>query len=476
MDVLKQLFEEHFHTPVEAVQPLQGQLGGSGRKIFRLASEKHTAVGILYDVREENAAFLEFSRHFRQHGLPVPEIYAEDLSHGAYLEEDLGDTTLFEFLSKHRKGENIAPEAVEVYRKVVAVLPRFQVEAGRDLNYKVCYPRASFDRQSIAWDLNYFKYYFLKLAGIAFNEQALEDDFGRLTKFLLSAGHDYFLYRDFQSRNVMLRDGQPFFLDYQGGRRGALQYDIASLLYDAKADLPPELRQELLEHYLDRLAGFIALERDAFMQHYYAYVYVRIMQALGAYGFRGFYEGKVHFLQSVPYALNNLRWLLRQVKLPIGLPALMDAFGRMVDSKRLQSRVSESENLTVRIFSFSFHRGGVPKDESGHGGGFVFDARSLPNPGREERFKALTGKDAPVSEYLDQQESVHQFLASAQALVDASVSDYQGRGFKSLMVSFGCTGGQHRSVYLAERLAEHLRSRNSVEVALRHLELENPDK
>jgi len=344
------------------------------------------------------------------------------------------------------------------------------------LNYKVCYPRASFDRQSIAWDLNYFKYYFLKLAGIPFNEQALEDDFSRLTKFLLSAGHDYFLYRDFQSRNVMLRDGQPFFLDYQGGRRGALQYDIASLLYDAKADLPPELRQELLDHYLERLAGFIALERGAFMHHYYAYVYARIMQALGAYGFRGFYEGKVHFLQSVPYALNNLRWLLRQVKLPIALPALMDAFGRMVDSKRLQSRVSESENLTVRVFSFSFHRGGVPKDESGHGGGFVFDARSLPNPGREERFKTLTGKDAAVIDYLHQQESVRQFLASAQSLVDASVRDYQSRGFKSLMVSFGCTGGQHRSVYLAEQLAEHLRGRNGVEVAVRHLELENPDK
>jgi aminoglycoside/choline kinase family phosphotransferase len=476
MDVLKQLFEQHFHSPAERVQPLQGQLGGSGRKIVRLAGEKLSAIGILYDVREENVAFLEFSRHFRRHGLPVPEIYAEDLSHGAYLEEDLGDTTLFEFLSKNRAGENIAPQAVEAYRKVVAVLPRFQVEAGRDLNYKVCYPRASFDRQSIAWDLNYFKYYFLKLAGIAFNEQALEDDFGRLTKFLLSAGHDYFLYRDFQSRNVMWRDGQPFFLDYQGGRRGALQYDIASLLYDAKADLPPELRQELLDHYLDRLAGFIQLERDAFMQHYYAYVYVRIMQALGAYGFRGFYEGKVHFLQSVPYALNNLRWLLRQARLPIALPALTDAFGRMVDSKRLQSRVSESENLTVRVFSFSFHRGGVPKDESGHGGGFVFDARSLPNPGREERFKTLTGKDAPVSDYLNQQESVHQFLASARSLVDASVGDYQRRGFKSLMVSFGCTGGQHRSVYLAEQLAEHLRGRNGVEVAVRHLELENPDK
>ena len=175
-------------------------------------------------MREENVAFLEFSRHFRRHGLPVPEIYAEDLSHGAYLEEDLGDTTLFEFLSQHRTGENIAPEVVEAYRKVVAMLPRFQVEAGRDLNYKVCYPRASFDRQSIAWDLNYFKYYFLRLAGIPFSEQALEDDFSRLTKFLLSAGRDYFLYRDFQSRNIMLRDGQSIFSRLSGWaqRRAAI--------------------------------------------------------------------------------------------------------------------------------------------------------------------------------------------------------------------------------------------------------------
>src|SRR5271157_58075 len=250
MEVLKKLFERHFRAPVVRVEPVQGQLGGSGRKIVRLSGGEKSAIGILYDVREENLAFLEFSRHFRRHGLPVPEIYAEDLNQGAYLEEDLGDTTLFEFLSGHRNvddgsGAAIAPEAVAAYRKVVAVLPRFQVEAGRDLNYKVCYPRSSFDRQSIAWDLNYFKYYFLRLAGIPFNEQALEDDFSRLTKFLLSANRDYFLYRDFQSRNIMLREVQgnvqPFFLDYQGGRKGALQYDIASLLYDAKADLPSDL-------------------------------------------------------------------------------------------------------------------------------------------------------------------------------------------------------------------------------------------
>jgi aminoglycoside/choline kinase family phosphotransferase len=463
-------------VPPQQVEPLPGQLGGSSRNILRLAAGKQTAIGILYDVHEENVAFLEFSRHFRRHGLPVPQIYAEALSHGAYLEEDLGDTTLFEFLSEHRAEDDIAAPAVEAYRKVVATLPRFQVEAGRDLNYKVCYPRASFDRQSITWDLNYFKYYFLRLAGVPFNEQALEDDFGHFTQFLLGAPRDYFLYRDFQSRNVMLRDGEPFFLDYQGGRRGALQYDIASLLYDAKADLPPALRQQLLDDYLNRLAGFLELNREAFMHYYYAYVYVRSMQALGAYGFRGYYERKTHFLQSVPYALKNLHWLVEHVELPIKLPALMDAFKNMVARKEWQSPAAAADKVQVRIFSFSFHRGGPPEDQTGHGGGFVFDARSLPNPGREERFKPLTGKDTPVIEYLNQQESVHQYLASVSSLVDASVNNYQSRGFKNLMVAFGCTGGQHRSVFLAEQLAQRLRDRNGVNVILRHLALEKMGK
>src|SRR6266700_3088849 len=425
MDVLKKLFEEHFHSPPVRMQPLQGELGGSGRKIVRLASEKASAIGILYGVREENAAFLEFSKHFRRHGLPVPEIYAEDLDHGAYLEEDLGDTKLFEFLSANRAGENIAARVIEAYRKVVGVLPRLQLEVGRSVNYNVCYPRSSFDHQSITWDLNYFKYYFLRLAAVPFSEQALEDDFGRLTQFLLSADHDYFLYRNFQSRNVMLR--------------------------------------------------------DAFMNYYYAFVYVRLMQALGAYGFRGFYEQRTHFLQSVPYALKSLRWLLEHVELPIALPALMGAFKGMVNSEKLRTLPSEAElvcpaeNLNVRVFSFSFHRG-LPKDETGHGGGFVFDSRSLPNPGREERFQPFTGKDAPVIDYLSRQENVHQFLAGAISLVDASLTNYQSRGFKNLMVSFGCTGGQHRSVYLAEELAKHLRARNGINVVIRHIELEKLGK
>jgi aminoglycoside/choline kinase family phosphotransferase len=474
MDVLEQLFEQHFGSRATKVQPVQGGLGGSVRVIVRLANSEHSAIGIQNDVAEENAAFLAFTRHFRNHGLPVPEIHIVDEAHGAYLEEDLGDTTLFQFLSQNRSGTEIAPEVVAAYRKVVETLPRFQVEAARDFDYSVCYPRESFDRQSISWDLNYFKYYFLKLSGVPFHEQALEEDFEKLTDLLLSTDTNYFLYRDFQSRNIMLRDGNPFFLDYQGGRRGALQYDIASLLFDAKAELPPEVRAQLLDDYLDALAQHIALDRNEFLRTYYAYVYVRIMQALGAYGFRGFYERKAHFLQSVPYALRNLRWLMHNVKLPVELPALMSAFANMIGSEKLQqiiTPVMKTEGLTVTITSFSFHRGPV-QDDSGNGGGFVFDARSLPNPGREERFNRLCGRDEAVIEYLQVESAVHEYFAHAMSLVDASVREYQRRGFTHLMVSFGCTGGQHRSVYLAEQTAKHLASRDGLHVVLRHREEE----
>ncbi len=337
MDDLRTLFEQKFGSSVTRIDPVEGDLGGSARKIVRLAAEGVSAIGVCYDVREENVAFLEFSKHFRSHGLPVPEIYAEDLEKNVYLEEDLGDTTLYELLSKNRTGEGPASEVIDVYRLVTEVLPRFQVEASRDLDYGVCYPRDSFDRQSIAWDLNYFKYHYLKLAGIGFDEQGLEDDFNRLTDFLLEVDRDYFLYRDFQSRNIMIRDGNPFFVDYQGGRKGALQYDIASLLYDAKADLSSTLRGQLLDCYLDALSGFIELDRAAFMRHYYAYVYVRIMQALGAYGFRGFFERKSLFLESVPYALKNVRWLLENVELPVQMPALTETFERMSTSEKLNS-------------------------------------------------------------------------------------------------------------------------------------------
>jgi aminoglycoside/choline kinase family phosphotransferase len=481
IEALKKLFEHHFGVAALRVEPVQGGLGGSGRTIVRMSNDAVTAIGIAHNVREENAAFVGFSRHFRACGVAVPEIYAADLRRGIYLEQYLGDTTLFQFLGAHRRGDSIAPEVVEAYRKAVEALPRIQVEAGRGLNYRLCYPRASFDRQSIAWDLNYFKYYFLRLSGVGFHEQALEEDFCRLTKFLLEADCGYFLYRDFQSRNIMLWGGQPYFLDYQGGRRGALQYDIASLLFDSKADLPPELRWQLLDHYLDALSGFMEVERERFLHHYYAYVYIRLMQALGAYGFRGYYERKAHFLASIPFALKNVRWLLKNVTLPVELPALMDVFAAMAaddaEEQKQSADVGSAEQtaageLTVVVSSFSFHRGPVV-DESGNGGGFVFDARSLPNPGRDPRFKRLNGRDTEVVEYLKGQPGVQQFLDGALALVDSSVNEYKRRGFQHLMVSFGCTGGQHRSVFLAEQAAKRLGGRSGVRVVLRHREQES---
>ena len=474
MDILARLFEQHFGSAPTSIHAVQGGgLGGSARIITRLANDTDSAIGILNENVKENTAFLEFSKHFRQHGLAVPEIYRVHDSRTAYLEQDLGNTTLFHLLAQHRSGAEIAPEAVAAYRQVVEVLPRFQVVAGRDLDYSVCYPRPSFDRRSIAWDLNYFKYYFLKLSEVPFHEEALEEDFDKLSDYLLSARRDYFLYRDFQSRNIMLHDGQPWFLDYQGGRHGALQYDIASLLFDAKAELPPALREKLLNHYLDALAEYIPIEREDFREHYYPYVYIRIMQALGAYGYRGFFERKRHFLQSVPHALQNIRWLLHNVTLPIELPALMEAFSAMIGSEKLQSlAITGKKELTVVVTSFSFHRGPV-QDESGNGGGFVFDARSLPNPGREAQFKKLSGRDAEVIEYLESEETVSQFLESALNMVTASVRAYKKRRFTHLMVSYGCTGGQHRSVYLAEQTAKRLGANEGLKVILRHREEES---
>lgn len=448
------------------------QAHGSERKYYRIfGSGGRTAIAAHNADRRENIAFVTFSRHFRKAGLPVPEIYAEDLDNGLYLEEDLGDTTLFSLLSDIREKDGFSSEITRLYEKVVSWLPQFQVAAARDLNYSVCYPRARFDRQSMMWDLNYFKYYFLKLAKIPFDEQHLEDDFQRFTDFLLEADSDFFLYRDFQSRNVMIRDGQPYFIDYQGGRKGALQYDIASLLFDAKADIPHEVRSALLQRYIQALNELLPVDRDSFLQYYYGYVFIRIMQALGAYGFRGFYERKTHFLRSVPYAIRNLEWLLRTAELPVELPALTDAWERLVRSSYLRQISDAHLKLTVRIQSFSYRRG-IPVDEKGHGGGFVFDCRALPNPGRYPEFAEVTGNDPEVIEFLEKEEEVDRFLKQTTSILDQVIANYQKRNFTDLMVAFGCTGGQHRSVYCANRVADYLRRKHNVDIEVRHRELE----
>lgn len=471
-EALKGLFSGRFGETAVSCVPLRGD--ASSRKLFRLKSAGRSAIGAYGPDRLENRAFLAFSRHFRKEGLPVPEIYAEDPANGYYLEEDLGETTLFEFLSAQRTKAGFPAPVVEAYRKTVRMLPRFQLLAGRTLDYSLCHPRASFDKQSMIWDLNYFKYYFLKLGGIPFNEQELENDFEAFSDFLCAAERDHFLYRDFQSRNVMLRDGEPWFIDYQGGRRGALQYDLASLLFDAKADVPFELREELLGLYLDEARRLAKVDRTEFQRFYPGFVTIRIMQAMGAYGLRGFFERKPHFLQSIPYAVRNLEYLLRTAKLPIEVPALLGVFRSIVGSSSLRQFGKAELRLTVRVRSFSFRRG-LPADERGHGGGFVFDCRALPNPGRFERYTRLSGQDAEVAAFLEAEPAVPAFLDRIWGLVEQSVENYRTRNFTDLSVAFGCTGGQHRSVYCAERLARRLREAG-VDVELRHFALEEREK
>jgi aminoglycoside/choline kinase family phosphotransferase len=473
--ILARLFREAFGKPPASVLPLQGD--GSTRQLLRLVGDHYeTAIGVIGPDHEENRAFLDYSRAFRTAGLPVPEIYAADEAAGVYLEEDLGDTTLFDALSAARKrdGGDFPAGILPVYRRVVEELPRFQVVGGAVVDYTVAYPRAAFDRQSILWDLNYFKYHFLKLAHVPFNESRLERDFKRFTTFLLRADRRHFLYRDFQSRNVMLRDGEPWFIDYQGGRQGALQYDIASLLYDAKAALPDAVREQLLNHYLDALERHLPVDREQFRQFYRGYVLVRIMQAMGAYGYRGFFERKIRFLQSVPPAIENIEGLLASGGMPIELPELQAVFERICDSQSLRQRtVRPQTGLTVHLGSFSYKKG-YPEDTGGHGGGFVFDLRALHNPGRYSEYTDLCGLDAPVIRFLETVPEVEEYWSHVEGLIDGQVETYLTRGFTSLSVYFGCTGGQHRSVYFAERLARHLRERfPEVNVEVAHRERES---
>lgn len=466
-DRVTALYESTYGGKPLACEPLKGD--GSGRRLWRLTErDGGTVIGAYGPDLKENAAFLGFSKHFRKAGLPVPEIYAEDAPGGVYLEEDLGERNLFELLTARRGEAGLPRDVVAVYEKAVDALPRFQIDGGRGLDYALCYPRARFDEQSMLWDLNYFKYYFLRLAGIPFDEQDLEDDFQTFVGLLKRAPSDYFLYRDFQSRNIMVRDGAPWFIDYQGGRRGALQYDVASLLYDAKADLPFPLRDALLSRYLDAASARTKVDRQEFLSLFPAFVYIRIMQALGAYGLRGFYERKSHFLLSIPYALRNLERLLSTTELPVKVPALMEVFRRLVGSAELRRFAAKpAQALRVRVQSFSY-KNGYPSDESGHGGGFVFDCRFLPNPGREKRFAESTGQDAEVIAWLEREPAVGRFYEHARAVVEMAVDNYTQRKFGDLTISFGCTGGRHRSVYFAERLAKHLGARADVQVELRH--------
>lgn len=468
-DALNALFEKWAGEPPSSIEKLPPS--GSNRAYFRMSGSGHTAIGVVGENDRENRAFLAFSKALRRVGIRVPEIYAEDETAGVYLQQDLGHTSLFDLVNSERResGGKFTPRLKETYKRVLASLVEIQSKGRQCIDFSLCYPRSDFDRQSMMWDLQYFKYYFLRLAGVPFDEEKLEADFNTFIDYLLETNCKYFLYRDFQSRNIMIDgNGDPWFIDYQGGRRGARQYDVASLLYDAKADIPAGVRNELLAFYASKLREN---ETAAFLRHFYGYCLIRIMQAMGAYGYRGYFERKEHFLKSIPFALDNMADILRHHAPDIVVPELSRVWGEIVSSGSLR-RLGSKPRLKVRVFSFSYKHG-IPADISGNGGGHVFDCRALPNPGREERYKNSTGRDADVigffASHLDE---MTPFLDAVKSIVGISLKNYVGRGFANLMVSFGCTGGQHRSVYCAETIARWIREEwaADVDVELKHVE------
>jgi aminoglycoside/choline kinase family phosphotransferase len=467
---LTELFESWQNQKPDSISPLPPS--GSNRRYFRITYGDKSCIGAFNPDIRENLAFLTLSRHFDGLGLPVPKVLATDVDGLCYLLTDLGDTTLFSLLPHDPAVKTFNSQTMDLYKKSIDWLPAFQVKAAKGLDFSICYPRHAFDRHSMMWDLNYFKYYFLKISGISFDEQKLEDDFEHFSEHLLNVPSDYFLYRDFQSRNIMIADSEPFFIDYQGGRRGALQYDVASLLFDAKANIPFGQRVELLDHYIQSLKRWIEVDEERFRSFFFDFVLMRILQALGTYGFRGGVEKKALFLQSVPYALKNLHWLAENDYLPKITPHLSALVEKIASTAPSQILPAPETGLNVHIRSFSY-KNGIPPDEWGNGGGFVFDCRALPNPGRYPEYKELSGKDSKVIHFLKKEESVSEFLENARNLTDFAVKNYLERGFNNLMISFGCTGGQHRSVYFAETIASHLAEKFTVKVDLKHREEHN---
>lgn len=441
---------------------------GSNRRYFRLslADGGESLIGVLGTSLDENRAFIYMARHFAEKGLPVPSIVAVSDDEMEYLQTDLGDALLFKEIEKGRLTRSFSVHEKELLLKTIRLLPDIQFVGAEGMDFGMSYPAVEFDRRSIMWDLNYFKYCFLKATGIDFLEDKLEDDFQRLADVLMETKSDTFMYRDFQSRNVMIRDGQPWLIDFQGGRKGPFYYDVASFIWQAKANLPDGLKEELLDEYLISLQKYYPIEKEQFLKTLRHFVLFRTMQVLGAYGFRGYFEKKPHFMQSVPYALANLRSLLHTPYTEY--PYLNDLLVRLVNLKQFSDLMGKKP-LTVKVMSFAYKKG-IPADPSGNGGGFVFDCRAINNPGKYERYKPFTGLDSRVIEFLEDDGEVIDFLKSCYSLVDASVQRYIERGFTNLMVSFGCTGGQHRSVYCAQHMAEHIASKFNVKVDLLHRE------
>ncbi|MBQ9192799.1 MAG: phosphotransferase [Bacteroidales bacterium] len=474
----------------------------SHRRYYRLTgADGRTLIGLEGTDADENRAFLTIDRHFADKGINVPKVVAVDGL--CYLQEDLGSTILYDALAGGRAKGTYRPDEVALLRKTLAALPKIQVEGARGLDFSVCYPQPSFDARMVDFDLNYFKYDFLKLTGLEFNEVLLQDDFDRLKEDLLAEPSDTFLYRDFNARNVMLVSGEPYFIDFQGGRRGPVYYDVASFLWQARARYPESLREELLQVYLDALRAYGPVDEAHFRERLRLFILFRMLQVLGCYGYRGLWEGKKSFADSIPPALAIVKSLLPFNDYPYLSEVLAKLCGGDLSPEGvffskpsaikdcsvpptasggplplMRPRVatglekntpSSGSPLTVTVYSFSFKKG-IPEDTSGNGGGYVFDCRSVHNPGKYERFKQLTGLDEPVIRFLEEDGEILRFLDHVYALVDAHVERFLERGFTHLQVSFGCTGGQHRSAYSAQHLAEHLVAKYPVKLHLIHRE------
>ncbi|MBQ4284916.1 MAG: phosphotransferase [Bacteroidales bacterium] len=466
MEKLKELYKAYCGAAPEGIVELQAS--GSHRRYYRMTG-KACVMGVVGTSEAENRAFITLDRHFASKGINVPAVLSVSEDGMRYLQEDLGDTLLFDAISTGRENGHYSASERALLCKVISCLPDIQYALSDGFDWSVCYPEAAFDGRMVSFDLNYFKYCFLKATGLEFDEIPLQDDFDRLQHDLMSDMGQTFMYRDFQARNVMIKDGEPYFIDFQGGRRGPVQYDLASFVWQARSRYPDDLRAELEAAYLESLRKYVpSLDEAAFRRKYRLFVLFRTLQVLGAYGFRGYFEKKPHFLGSVPFAIDNLRKLLRE---PFeDYPYLSGVLTSLTKMHQFYE-IAQDKRLEVSIFSFSYKKG-IPADTSGNGGGYVFDCRSINNPGKFEYYRQFNGNDPEVIKFLEDDGEILRFLEHVYALVDPHVQRFIERKFTHLQVCFGCTGGQHRSVYAAEHLAAHLAGRFDVKIVLRHRELD----
>lgn len=460
-EILKILFEEVTGVCSESVVKLTGD--GSNRSYYRLCGGGRSLIGAVGTCVEENRAFIAVSRKMRECGIAAPEVLAVSADEMCYVQQDLGDTTLFAYMKESREKGEFSQRDCEVLCRVMSVLPDIQFKCAEGFDFNICYPVPEFDRRGIMWDLNYFKYCFLKGVGVEFNEGRLEDEFERMAQMLLRDEENTFMYRDFQSRNIMMVGDTPYFIDFQGGRRGSIFYDVASFVGQSRACYTPEVVQMMIDAYIEALQAYRSVDKAEFMRTLSVFRVFRLLQNLGTYGYRGLYERKKAFVETIPAALAQLDGLLSSLGEEFPLLAAL-----VSEIKGLPMFVREEvSELTVDVMSFSYRRG-IPEDYSGNGGGFVFDCRAIHNPGRYEPYKKLCGMDKPVIDFLERESDIVAFLENAYALVDNMVDTYKKRGFTHIQVCCGCTGGQHRSVYSAEHIARHVADKFGVKVVVTH--------